>query len=480
MSTTEFLLQNLQAQANIDDTHAITQERMQKIEMNQKQMEQDARVRAAMASRAKQLTANGKPDAPDVMSMSNGQMLPTDMANPLLMTIKNASDNVQRAKDDVLLAAEIGDPKFLGESEGRLFSEQKEYRLAQKGFYDDMQDRSKQVAQTFAGVDSPQGLKDALTFAHDTISPKAAEENARQIVKALPMGIENATPAQIRAAIAPIANRYTTMGEQLRDKESKLAHEDRVATLEQSKKRDLQNRNHQIATENQAREGLEEKKREFNAGLGRKTDKEIRTIEDNAQKEFTKDPALNHFAEVKKGYSGAKNVVAQIDAHGYRNVTTAEADDLKNQYVQMMNNYRSMVGGKWSGEQIKKYDSSLKRMYDWAKTVGKGTPPSEQTLLDMAAEMKRVYDDTNIEVVKRSLTAKDKVWRRQGDPTIINSPGSLNDALKVHGVDMIIDEQTGDKIVRFGPNKEDQYVLRDKPKKLPTYYDRAEPEVEEQ
>jgi hypothetical protein len=139
-----------------------------------------------------------------------------------------------------------------------------------------------------------------------------------------------------------------------------------------------------------------------------------------------------------------------------------------------------MVGGKWSDQQTKQFDSSVSRTLDYFKTIGQGTPPSKQTLLDMAAEMKRVHDDANIEVVKRSLTAKDKVWRRQGDPTIINSPGSLNDALKVPGVDMVIDEQTGDKIVRFGPNREDQYVLRDKPKKLPTYYDRAEPEVEEQ
>jgi hypothetical protein len=460
------LLSMMSAQAGIDDTRAQTQQRMQAVEMNKRAMQRQDNIDFMLQQRAAR-DADGTPkkDTPDMVTLADGTMVPTSANNPLMQVVKSALQNVDRAKQNARDANYMGDWKDVAAAEKEVAAQQKEVRLAQAELYKDMENRTKQASQALGGVRSFDDLQSALQYINDNIGPGEAKKIAQQIDKAIP-DITKATPEELRAAIAPINNRFATMGDQLRKEASDQASKDRAASLEETKKRDRDataDRKSNIAIN---REKLNLMNRKFDAA-GVPNQKQIFKEENDAQNALNKDKSLDNFYKMKKGYESAKGVADVLEKNGFRSVTPVEANTLMTEYTQMANNYRSLVGGKWTETQRKRFDSIFDKTEGFIKSIGKGYQYSPEALKDVTAEMNRMYQDTNKEVVKKTLLARDRVWRRGGDPTVINSPGSIEQTLRQPGVDQVVDPETGTKIIRFGEDPEDWYVVRDKPKPRP-------------
>lgn len=466
------LLTIMSKQAGVDGQQLQNEAARQKIQMNQKAMAQQDTINAMMQRRAAGTKPDGSPksEVPDMVTMDDGTMIPANANNPLVQVLKNISHNVERATQDADDANYYGDPKLKQTAEKELFDQQKELRLAQAELYKDAQQRNKEAAQAFGGVRNKADYEAALQAVKDNISPAEADKVAAQVAKTIP-DYKKATDDEIRAAVAPISNRFASIGDQMRKASADQASQDRRSTLEETIRRDYVNERNQVAGQVLKREGLDQRERVIESNAGVKDQKSIFKEEDNAQKDLNKDKSVDSFFKVKKSFDSAKNVADVLAKNGFRSVTGAEANTLMTEYTQMTNNYRSMVGGKWTEAQRKNFDSMLSKAQGFFQSIGEGKLYSPEALNGVVAEMNRMYQDTNIEVVKKTLTARDKVWRRQGDPSVISSPGSIEQALQQPGVDKVVDPDTGNQIIRFGPHAEDWFVIRDKPKPRPKTYD---------
>ncbi|MGH7782234.1 MAG: hypothetical protein ACREO5_00090 [Candidatus Binatia bacterium] len=459
MSLTSAFLDTLQQQANVANTRAQTQQRLQTLTMNQQKMDQQN----TMASLLQNINQN---QVDEVVTADDGTMAPLDSKNPYVATLKSAQGNVKSAIKDVAIAAASGNYDEYAKAKKELFNQQKEYRLAQAELYKDQQSKMKEAAQTFGGVDTLDDVQNALRWVNDNVSPAAAKKAGQQISQALQMPLAQATPSDFRKAVAPIANQYVTMGEQLREKESQRASQDRSNSLKERIRSDFARERDAGVNISLRRENLQRlKDKDVQKAKGLATDHQIQQMEDKEQASLNKDKAVDSFWKVQKGYQSARDVTQVVAQRGFTSITEPEARRLNTEYTQMVNNYRSLVGSKWTDQQQKDFDSVFDKAQGFLKTIGEGKKFSPHELEVVAASINDMYQNANKEVVKRTLRAQDKVYRRGGDPTIITGPASLDQALKQPGVDRVVDPDTGDEYIRFGPNKEDVFPLHNRPKR---------------
>lgn len=226
-----------QKKANLAQTQANTQDKiMQNIQAQQKA---DIDKRMAELLQGAALAPPAKDDKPDLETQSDGSMVPVNSANPYAQAVKGAGQQVQQLTQLAELARQAGNVPGFDKANEDLTKARQELRQNQKDMVEYQTTQAKLGAQTFGGVQNMDDVKAALEWTKQTQGPEVANKIAKQIATTIP-DLEKATPNQIRAAVAPIANQFATMGEQFRMKEAQQASADRAATLAETQARDRQ------------------------------------------------------------------------------------------------------------------------------------------------------------------------------------------------------------------------------------------------
>lgn len=239
MSITSGLYNVLQQAANVDQTRATTEDtralaqmrglalvlQQQQAARNQMMAQQLQNAPSPLASPP----AGAGPPSPPSSNVLGFDFAPDD---PLVQSLSNARQGVNLAAQRVAMAQSVGDVKSWQDAIKDHDNQQKEYRLAQLDLVKEGERRNKEAAQVFGGVETPDDLKAALQYVNDNVSKAQAAKITAQIARTVP-NIDQATPEQIQAAVAPISNRFAGMGDQLRFRGSLQASEDRAAALKE-------------------------------------------------------------------------------------------------------------------------------------------------------------------------------------------------------------------------------------------------------
>lgn len=247
MPATNALYDILTAQQSIDhskavtrDTDALAQQRMLGVLLSQQQMQREQVMREKLQSGAfsnPTSTAAGAPPAPNgnpPPATKNIFGMDFEADDPLVKSVGEAQRGIDLVNQRIALTKDAGDVRGWEKATQDHDNQQKELRLAQLDLVKEGERRNKEAAQAFGSVETIDDLKAALQYVNNSVSKKQAQAIAQQLQQALP-DPANATPEQIRAAVAPITNRYTTAGDQLRFRGSMQASTDRAAALAQQK-----------------------------------------------------------------------------------------------------------------------------------------------------------------------------------------------------------------------------------------------------
>jgi hypothetical protein len=250
-----------QGKANVDKTQAETQTRLlQNIQLQQK-AGIDQRTAELLQGAALEPPKDPKDKSQEMTTNEDGSMVPTNTSNPFAQGVKAAAKQVESLTQLANIAQQAGNVAGFEKANEDLTKARQEMRQQQMEMVKFQTGINKEAAQTFGSVETIDDVKQAINWVRDNISPQAAEAVSRQIAQSIP-DLDKATPAQIKTAIAPIANRFAAMGDQFRRKEAEQASKDREATRIETKARDDQNKLNQDRSAVLARDrlNLEEKK----------------------------------------------------------------------------------------------------------------------------------------------------------------------------------------------------------------------------
>lgn len=474
-------LQTVQAQANIQDTKAQTQQRLMSVMQGQAQLDQQKKesdIMSAWAASQGQGPGGGDSKSAGKVfdQMDDGQMVERNPANPLADTVRSAKVIADRAQARATMLAASGDMKGWAAASKEADDRQKEVRLAQKEVYDDMQRQSKEAAQALGGVRTYKDAQDAIAYIGSQFGDGAAKKAAQQLAKS---GVgPNSTPEQMQEAIAPIVNRYATAGEQFTKQSQQVAHQDRLATQAETERyHDMETRD-KASSRAISREALSFREGEARARDARRDANDSGKVEDKEQSALSKDPALKNVQSLRKGYESAQSTMDVLKTSGFSSLTGPMVNSLSSEYTQAVNNYRSLVGGKWTEAQRKDFDSAVSKFTGYISSLGTGKVRSPEYVKAVSEEMTRMYQEGNAEALRSTLESKDKVYNRGGNPNNVRSPARLNDAINSGYASVKVDN-SGRKFVVIGRDpkkitKEDVYPLRDGPKTDSEIYDTGE------
>lgn len=237
------LMQTLKAQADIDHTRAVTadtgalaQQRMLGVLLNQQQMARDDRARELYKS-----SQFDNPTAPAGGAGPQGGVLSNyDYDSPLIQSLKNAQEGVDENRKLLKIAQITGDLKMGERARNQLDNMQKEFRLAQMDVTKDDERRNKEAAQVFGEAKTPEQVADGLKYVAENLGQRQAKKLEQQLMRALPGGLDNATPEQIESALKPIVNQYNARGNVLRFNASALSSAASVERTQEIKRHNLE------------------------------------------------------------------------------------------------------------------------------------------------------------------------------------------------------------------------------------------------
>lgn len=197
--------------------------------------------------------------------------------------------------------------------------------------------------------------------------------------------------------------------------------------------------------------------------------KEATDSEKAAQNDLNKNEVVRNYDRYAQAFYAAKNVIRQMDSGGLRDTASPDIQNMVRGYDQMINNFRSFMGGKWQAQQDEQMQGVLQKIRAYWTTIGQGKKPDKSLVRDIAAEIGRVYQDTNAAVAKRTLELRSRVYDKGGDPNTVISPAQMSEAVRTGRAHIMTDPKTGGQYMSFTigkdkPDKEDIVPIRENAK----------------
>lgn len=450
--------QMLQTQAKTADIEQETQQRIQQILMNKKQIEAyDKNQAAEEAYRQEVLRVNtlGNPMENDPGTKSVGA---TEDSNSSMYdkSLRSLQAQQKMATANLQLAQKYGkDPKpYLTALENA----NTQIRELAKDATKEQAEKAQQTAQILRDVNSPYALGAALEHIASVFGAKKAQDVASK----LPHDADGnlVWNEKAKAALAPYVAQYTTMHESgvQAHNAATLDHQVR-ADAERERNDRAQNalRASEIAVR---REGIAAADKRHAATIEAMGGKETYRITKDDQTAISKLSNTYKIVDYQKGNEVASRVEANLldPKSGYEAVSAPNARTLVEQGKLMMDNYRSRTGGKYQDVQVGRMNSLLGRAEKYIDTIGEGDKLlAKDVMLQLAREMKTMYADRNVDLLKDELSIASKTNRKGGDAGVLTLKGNLDAAVEAGRAKKVV--VGGKEYVAFGKGKDDIYQL---------------------
>lgn len=197
-----------------------------------------------------------------------------------------------------------------------------------------------------------------------------------------------------------------------------------------------------------------------------RADKNAKQVVDKAQSSLERDPLYKNYDRYEQARGAVRFLETKMSQPGgYQNVTAADVQQLRAHYNNILEDFRTRAGGKYSIQEFSKLNGVLQSLDKWASTIGRGTPAAaERPARDAMAAINDEYTTRTENLVKSELKLARNVDKRGGDPENLRLKGDISFLLSQgHAV---IKPDTDD------PLKKWIFFKDDKDNPLP-YYDGA-------
>lgn len=454
----------LQTQAQTEDIQQQTQQRIQQILMNKKQMEAFDRSQAAdEAYRQDQIkmATMGDPAANDLTTKSVGAT--EDGSSSMYdKSLKSLQSQQKMATTNIQLAQKYGkDPKpYLTALENA----NTQMRELAKDATKDQAEKAQQTAQILRDVNSPAGLGAAL----EHIASAFGEKKAQDVASKLPHDADGnlVWNEKAKAALAPFAAQYTTMHESGIQAHNAASLDHQVRADEERARNDKANnvlKAQEIAVR---REGISHADSRHKDTIDAMGGKETYKVTKDDQNAIYKLSNTYKIVDYQKGNEVASGVESKLldPKQGYEAISAPNARTLVEQGKLMMDNYRARTGGKYTDQQVGRMNSLLGRAEKYIDTIGEGDKLlAKDVMLQLSREMKTMYADRNVDLLKDELSIASKTNRKGGDAGVLTLKGNLDSAVEAGRAKKVT--YNGKDYVAFGKKPEDIYEIPSSPER---------------